>query len=92
MPGERSVIRVLFAAGAGLVIAAFTYSLVHSWPSFDPIASATLIGIGLLLVVIYDRLGAILRVLQRLVSIAEEHAPEREVRSPSRPPDAQSGR
>ena len=93
MPRERSVIRILFAAGAGLIVATFTYSVLHSWPTFDPVATATLIGIGLLLVVIYERLGAILRTLQSLLSIAEQRrAPEGEAPSPSRRPDAQSGR
>jgi hypothetical protein len=46
-PDSRMVV-ILFAAGAGLVIASFTYALVRRWP---------IVGVGLLLIVIYERLG-----------------------------------
>jgi hypothetical protein len=66
---ERPTLIVLFALGTGLVVASLTYAAVRQWPTFDPMASATLIGIGLLLVVIHERLGAILRELRELVSL-----------------------
>lgn len=69
---ERPTLVVLFALGTGLVVASLTYAALRNWPTFDPMASATLIGIGLLLVVIHERLGAILRELRELVSLARE--------------------
>lgn len=55
-PDSRMVV-ILFAAGAGLVIASFTYALVRRWPTFDPLVTAAIVGVGLLLIVIYERLG-----------------------------------
>lgn len=66
---ERPALVVLFALGTGLVVASLTYAALRRWPTFDPMATATLIGIGLLLVVIHERLGAILRELRELVSL-----------------------
>lgn len=69
---------LLFAVGTGLVVASLAYAALRSWPTFDPLASATLIGIGLLLVVIHERLGAILRELRELVSLARKTDDEAE--------------
>jgi hypothetical protein len=55
-PDSKTVV-ILFAAGAALVVAAFTYALVRQWRTFDPLVTASAIGVGLLLIVIYDRLG-----------------------------------
>ena len=55
-PDSRTII-TLFLAGAALVIAAFVLALVKNWATFDPLVTATMIGVGLLLIVIYDRLG-----------------------------------
>ena len=83
---DRPTLVVLFALGTGLVVASLTYASLRNWPTFDPMASATLIGIGLLLVVIHERLGAILRELRELVSLtrgAEDSEPAE--RGPSKP-------
>jgi hypothetical protein len=55
-PDSKTVV-VLFVAGAGLVIATFTYAFIRRWPTFDPLVTAGIVGIGLLLIVIYERLG-----------------------------------
>jgi hypothetical protein len=39
------------------VLAAFTFALVRQWRTFDPLVTAAMIGVGLLLIVIYERLG-----------------------------------
>lgn len=72
---ERPALIVLFAVGTGLIIASLTYAALRSWPTFDPLASATLIGIGLLLVVIHERLGAILQELRELVALTRDTDP-----------------
>jgi len=48
---------LLFVAGAGLVVASFTYAFIRRWPTFDPLVTAAIVGVGLLLIVIYERLG-----------------------------------
>ena len=55
-PDSKTVV-ILFVAGAGLVIAAFTYAFIRRWPTFDPLVTAAMVGVGLLLIVIYERLG-----------------------------------
>jgi len=55
-PDSRMVV-ILFVAGAGLVIASFTYAFIRRWPTFDPLVTAAIVGVGLLLIVIYERLG-----------------------------------
>ena len=55
-PDSKTVV-ILFVAGAGLVIAAFTYAFIRRWPTFDPLVTAGIVGVGLLLIVIYERLG-----------------------------------
>lgn len=55
-PDSKTVV-LLFVAGSGLVIAAFTYAFIRRWPTFDPLVTAAIVGVGLLLIVIYERLG-----------------------------------
>ena len=55
-PDSKMVV-VLFATGAGLVVASFTYAFIRRWPTFDPLVTAAIVGVGLLLIVIYERLG-----------------------------------
>jgi hypothetical protein len=55
-PDSKTVV-LLFVAGAGLVVATFTYAFVRRWPTFDPLVTAGIVGVGLLLIVIYERLG-----------------------------------
>ena len=88
-PRERRVLQTLFATGVGLIITTFTYSMLRSWPTFDPVATAALIGIGLLQVVIYERLGSMLVAMERLVELAEQGRPE-EADRPAPPVQAPS--
>lgn len=63
------VVEVFFIFGAILVLVGFLYSLARSWPSFDPLALATLVGIGLLLVVVCERMRLVLHELRVLNSL-----------------------
>lgn len=69
---ESGLAAFVFAAGAILVMVAFIYSVARSWSSFDPLAMAVLVGVGLVLVVIYDRLGLILKELRAIVDVLEQ--------------------
>ena len=60
---------VFFILGVILVLVGFLYSLARSWPSFDPLALATLVGIGLLLVVVCERMRLVLHELRVLNSL-----------------------
>ena len=66
---EPAITEVFFIAGALLVVIGLLYSLKKSWPSFDPLALAMLVGIGLLLVVVCERL----RILVTEVSLIAEY-------------------
>lgn len=66
---EQPVVEVFFILGAILVLVGFLYSLARSWPSFDPLALATLVGIGLLLVVVCERMRLVLHELRVLNSL-----------------------
>lgn len=66
---DPPVIEVFFILGAVLVLVGFLYSLARSWPSFDPLALAALVGIGLLLVVVCERMRLVLQELRVLSSL-----------------------
>ncbi len=68
---EPFVTEIFFAIGAILVVVGLMYSLAKSWPSFDPLALATLVGIGLLLVVVCERLGLILQELRKITAFMQ---------------------
>jgi hypothetical protein len=68
---EPLVIEAFFAGGAILVVVGLTYSIAKSWPSIDPLALAALVGIGLLLVVVCERLGLILRELRKITTLMQ---------------------
>jgi len=68
---DSKTILILFAVGAGLVVGTFTYFFVRRWPTFDPLVTATMIGVGLLLIVIYERLGLIHKELRTVVLLLE---------------------
>lgn len=55
-PDSKTIV-ILFVAGAGLVVASFSYAFIRRWPTFDPLVTAGIVGVGLLLIVIYERLG-----------------------------------
>jgi len=66
---DHALTEFLFAAGAILVIVGLLYAIRKSWPSLDPLSLVMLVGIGLLLVVVCERLRLILRELQELTSL-----------------------
>jgi hypothetical protein len=76
---DHALTEFLFAAGAILVIVGLIYAVRRSWPALDPLSLVMLVGIGLLLVVVCERLRLILRELQELTSViraATTEAPE----------------
>ena len=66
---DHMVVEFLFAAGAILVILGFLHAVRRSWPALDPLSLVMLVGIGLLLIVICERLRLILRALQELATL-----------------------
>jgi len=66
---DPRIVEAFFILGAILVVVGFLYSLVRSWPSFDPLALAMLVGIGLLLVVVCERMRLVLQELRVLTSL-----------------------
>ena len=66
---EPAVVEVFFILGAILVVVGFLWSIAKSWPSLDPLALATLVGIGLLLVVVCERLRLAVRELRMLTTL-----------------------
>ena len=78
-PRTYPLVELLFAAGTLLVILGFFYALQRSWPALDPLSLVMLVGIGLLLIVVCERLRLILRELQELTKLirrATTEAPE----------------
>src|SRR5215813_8457061 len=79
--GRRSepvVIEGFFIGGAILVVITLMYSLTKSWPSFDPLALSALVGGGLLLVVVCERLSLILRELRKITALMQLPASDNE--------------
>jgi formate/nitrite transporter FocA (FNT family) len=68
---EPAVIEGFFIGGATLVVVSLMYSLAKSWPSFDPLALSALVGGGLLLVVVCERLSLIHRELRRITVLMQ---------------------
>ena len=66
---DHPLTEFLFAAGAILVIVGLIYAVRKSWPVLDPLSLVMLVGIGLLLVVVCERLRLILRELRELTSV-----------------------
>jgi len=66
---EAPIVEVFFVLGAILVVVGFLYSIAKSWPSFDPLALAMLVGIGLLLVIVCERLRTVIRELRTLSTL-----------------------
>ncbi|MGH2368965.1 MAG: hypothetical protein ACRDI2_12265 [Chloroflexota bacterium] len=80
-PRDHALVEFLFAAGTILVIVGLLYAVRRSWPSLDPLGLVMLVGIGLLLIVVCERLRLILRQLQELTTLirrATVEAPEEE--------------
>ena len=68
-PRDHVLVEFLFAAGAILVILGFLYAVRRSWPALDPLSLVMLVGIGLLLLVVCERLRLILRELRELTAL-----------------------
>jgi formate/nitrite transporter FocA (FNT family) len=68
---EPAVIEGFFIGGATLVVISLMYALAKSWPSFDPLVLSALVGGGLLLVVVCERLSLILRELRRITALMQ---------------------
>lgn len=66
---EAPVVEVFFVLGAILVVVGFLYSIARAWRSFDPLALAMLVGIGLLLVVVCERLRTVVHELRTLTAL-----------------------
>ena len=66
---EDALVEFLFAGGAILVIVGLIYAIRRSWPALDPLSLVMLVGIGLLLVVVCERLRLILRELRELTTL-----------------------
>ena len=75
---EPPVIEGFFIGGATLVVVSLMYSLTKSWPSFDPLSLSALVGGGLLLVVVCERLSLILRELRRITALMQRPASDTE--------------
>jgi len=71
---EPAIIEGFYISGATLVVVSLMYSLAKSWPSFDPLALSALVGGGLLLVVVCERLGLILRELRKITTLMQRPA------------------
>jgi hypothetical protein len=81
-PRDPVLVELLFATGTLLVILGFLYAVRRSWPALDPLSLVMLVGIGLLLIVVCERLRLVVRALQELVSLlrrASAKAPGEEV-------------
>jgi hypothetical protein len=72
MKRESWVREFLFIAGALMIMLTFAFSVTRQWPSFDPLVTALLAGIGLLLIVIYERLGVMVQEFRRVADALEE--------------------
>lgn len=66
---DPRIVEAFFILGAILVVVGFLYSVARHWPSFDPLALAMLVGIGLLLVVVCERIRLVLQELRVLTSL-----------------------
>jgi len=66
---DHALTELLFAAGAILVIVGLIFAVRKSWPALDPLSLVMLVGIGLLLVVVCERLRLILRELRELTTL-----------------------
>jgi hypothetical protein len=81
--GEPAITEVFFILGALMVLVGLIYSMKKSWPSFDPLALAMLIGIGFLLVVVCERLRILVLEVARIGEHLERMASPPEHRAES---------
>jgi hypothetical protein len=74
--GDPRITEVFFVIGALLVSLGFVYALLKSWPALDPLSLVMLAGVGLLLVVVCERLRLILTELRRLTALIHQAVTE----------------
>lgn len=79
---DPPVVEVFFILGAILILVGFLYSLARSWPSFDPLVLAMLVGIGFLLVVVCERMRLVLQELRVLTSLMRTAIADAETEPP----------
>ncbi len=77
---EPPITELFFILGALLVLAGLMYSIRKSWPTFDPLSLAMLIGIGFLLVVICERLRILVLEVKAIAALLERMASSPELR------------
>ena len=75
-PRETWASEWLFINGAALVILAFVQSIYRSWPTLDPLATSAQIGVGMLLIVICERLRVLLAAAIEIVEGLTKPKPE----------------
>jgi hypothetical protein len=63
---ESPVTELFFVAGTVVIVVGLIYAIHLSWPSFTPLVLAMLVGVGLLLVVVCERLRLILREVEAI--------------------------
>jgi type III secretory pathway component EscT len=66
---DYALIEFFFASGAILVVVGLLYAIRRSWPALDPLSLVMLVGMGLLLVVVCERLRLILQELRELTTL-----------------------
>ena len=66
----------LFVVGAALVILAFVQSIYRSWPTLDPLLTSAQIGVGMLLIVICERLRVLLAAANEIAEGLTKLKPE----------------
>jgi len=78
---ESVLTEIFFILGSLVILVGLIYTIKKSWPTFDPLALAMLIGIGFLLVVVCERLrvlvvrvGEISENLERLAAFLEHRS------------------
>jgi hypothetical protein len=65
---ESTITEVFFVAGSAVIVVGLVYSIRMSWPSIDPLSLAMLVGMGLLLVVVCERLRLILKEVEAIAA------------------------
>jgi hypothetical protein len=81
--GESAITEIFFMLGAVVVLVGLIFSIRKSWPAFDPLSLAMLTGIGLLMVVVCERLRILIREVQGIGQHLERMAARPEHRGGS---------
>jgi hypothetical protein len=81
---DHLLVEFMFAAGAILVVLGFLYAVKRSWPALDPLSLVMLVGIGLLLIVVCERLRLIQQEMRALTTLIRRATVEASVEEPPR--------